>query len=191
MNRYPLWLYLIIALALAVGLLYSIPNLFPESPAVQVAASKATVALDEALLGRVQDALKRANVPYRDGFVDEHGLKLRFEDTDAQIKAMDVIERALGEDYTVALNLISNSPRWLAAIGAKPMYLGLDLRGGVHFLLQVDMQGAITKSLDNSRRASAPRYAAKARRAPAASRATATPSCCGSGKRPPGTTPRP
>jgi preprotein translocase subunit SecD len=150
MNRYPLWLYAIIAVSLAVGLLYSVPNLFPESPAVQIAASKTSVALDEALLGRVQDALKRGNVPYRDGFVDENGVKLRFEDTDAQIKAMDVIQAELGPGYTVALNLLSNAPRWLTVIGAKPMYLGLDLRGGVHFLLQVDMKGAVTKALDNS-----------------------------------------
>ena len=150
MNRFPLWLNLIIATTLVVGLVYSVPNLFPESPAVQISASKTSVALDQALLERVQDALKRANVPYQDGFVDQNGVKLRFEDTDAQIHAMDVIQRELGGGYTVALNLLSNAPRWLTAIGAKPMYLGLDLRGGVHFLLQVDMKGAITKALDNA-----------------------------------------
>jgi preprotein translocase subunit SecD len=150
MNRFPLWLNLVIAVAVTVGLVYSIPNLFPESPAVQVSASKTSVALDEALLGRVQDALKRAGVPYKDGFVDQTGVKLRFEDTDAQIRAMDVVQAELGQGYTVALNLLSNAPRWLTAIGAKPMYLGLDLRGGVHFLLQVDMKGAVTKALDNS-----------------------------------------
>jgi preprotein translocase subunit SecD len=150
MNRFPLWLNLIIAATLVVGLVYSVPNLFPESPAVQISASKTSVALDQALLERVQDALKRANVPYQDGFVDQNGVKLRFEDTDAQIHAMDVIQRELGAGYTVALNLLSNAPRWLTAIGAKPMYLGLDLRGGVHFLLQVDMKGAITKALDNA-----------------------------------------
>jgi preprotein translocase subunit SecD len=150
MNRFPLWLNLVIAVAVIVALVYAVPNLFPESPAVQVSASKTSVALDEALLGRVQDALKRAGVPYKDGFVDQTGVKLRFEDTDAQIRAMDVIQAELGTGYTVALNLLSNAPRWLTAIGAKPMYLGLDLRGGVHFLLQVDMKGAVTKALDNS-----------------------------------------
>jgi len=150
MNRYPLWVYMLVAVAVGLGVLYSVPNLFPESPAVQISSSKATVKLDQALLERAEAALKRANVPYQDGFVDDSGVKLRFDSTDAQIKAMDVIESDLGEGYTVALNLLSNAPRWLSIIRAKPMYLGLDLRGGVHFLLQVDMQGAISKSLDNT-----------------------------------------
>jgi preprotein translocase subunit SecD len=150
MNRYPIWVYAIVAIAVTLGALYSVPNLFPESPAVQISASKASVKLDDALLQRAQEALKRANIPFKDGFVDASGVKLRFDSTDAQIRAMDVIESELGEGYTVALNLLSNAPRWMTAIGAKPMYLGLDLRGGVHFLLQVDMQGAITKALDNT-----------------------------------------
>ena len=150
MNRYPVWVYILVAVAVALGVLYSVPNLFPESPAVQISSSKATVKLDQALLTRAEDVLKRANIAFKDGFVDASGVKLRFYSTEAQLKAMGAIEADLGEGYTVALNLLSNAPRWLSAIGAKPMYLGLDLRGGVHFLMQVDMQGANAKALDNT-----------------------------------------
>ena len=149
MNRFPLWLNILIGVIVLGGALYALPNLFGESPAVQISAARPAAKVDEALLKRAEDALKQAGIALEASFLDETSAKLRFADTDTQLKAKDVIERALGEDYTVALNLISNSPRWLAAIGAKPMYLGLDLRGGVHFLLQVDMQGAITKSLDS------------------------------------------
>ena len=150
MNRFPLWLYTLIAVVVLGGAIYALPNLFGESPAVQISAARSAGKIDQALLTRSEDALKQAGISTQGAFLDETSAKLRFADTDTQLKAKDVIERAVGEDYTVALNLISNSPRWLAAIGAKPMYLGLDLRGGVHFLLQVDMQGAITKSLDST-----------------------------------------
>ncbi len=149
MNRFPLWLYILIGVIVAGGALYALPNLFGESPAVQVSSARPAGKIDQALLTRAEDALKQAGIAAQASFIDETSVKLRFADTDTQLKAKDVVERAVGNDYTVALNLISNSPRWLAAIGAKPMYLGLDLRGGVHFLLQVDMQGAITKSLDS------------------------------------------
>src|SRR5687768_4082757 len=106
-----------------------------------ISAARATGKIDAALLGKVEDALKRAGLPYQDAFLDDTSAKIRFADTDTQLKAKDLIEREVGQDYTVALNLLSNAPSWLTAIGAKPMYLGLDLRGGVHFLLQVDMAG--------------------------------------------------
>jgi preprotein translocase subunit SecD len=150
MNRYPLWLYIVIAALLAVGFVYSVPNLFPESPAIQLSTSKANVKVDEALKGRVEDTLKKNGLEVQEAFLEGGSLKVRLPDTDTQIKAKDLVEQELGEDVTVALNLLSNSPRWLAAIGAKPMYLGLDLRGGVHFLLQVDMKGALTKAIDSS-----------------------------------------
>ncbi len=149
MNRFPLWLYLLIAVVVLGGALYALPNLYGESPAVQISSARPAAKVDAALLQRAEDALRQGGVPFVDSFIDQSSAKLRFADTDTQLKAKDVIERALGQDYTVALNLLSHSPRWLAAIGAKPMYLGLDLRGGVHFLLQVDMQGAVTKSLDS------------------------------------------
>jgi preprotein translocase subunit SecD len=150
MNRYPLWVYILVAIVVGIGVLYSTPNLFPESPAIQISTSRSTSKIDAALLTRAEEAIRQANVPYDEAYLDDNSAKIRFKDTDTQLKAKDVVEKALGEEYTVALNLLSNAPRWMTAIKAKPMYLGLDLRGGVHFLLQVDMKGAITKSLDSA-----------------------------------------
>ncbi|HYQ99885.1 MAG TPA: protein translocase subunit SecD, partial [Casimicrobiaceae bacterium] len=148
MNRYPLWKYVLIAIALVVGILYTLPNFFPEVPAVQVSTSKSTAKVDTALLGTVEDALKAASISYRGAALDPTGIKVRFADPDTQLKAKDVLQGKLGDDYIVALNLLSSSPHWLAAVGALPMYLGLDLRGGVHFLLQVDMKAALDKAAD-------------------------------------------
>jgi len=148
MNRYPAWKYILIGITLAFGLLYTLPNFFPEVPAVQVSSSKASVKIDNALLGTIEDALKAAGIAYRGADLDSVGIKVRFADTDTQLKAKDVLQTKLGDTYIVALNLLSSSPRWLASVGALPMYLGLDLRGGVHFLLQVDMKGALDKAAD-------------------------------------------
>ena len=148
MNRYPAWKYIVIGITLAFGLLYTLPNFFPEVPAVQVSSSKATVKIDNALLGTIEEALKGAGIAYRGADLDSVGIKVRFADTDTQLKAKDVLQTKLGDTYIVALNLLSSSPRWLASVGALPMYLGLDLRGGVHFLLQVDMKGALDKAAD-------------------------------------------
>ena len=148
MNRYPLWKYLVIAVALAIGLLYASPNIFGEVPAVQISPVKATLKVDPALMGRVEQALAGAGIEAKGAFLDPTSIKVRFGDPDTQIKAKDAIQKALGEDYVVALNLLPNAPRWMIAINALPMYLGLDLRGGVHFLLQVDMNGALTKAAD-------------------------------------------
>jgi preprotein translocase subunit SecD len=148
MNRYPLWKYIVIAVALALGLFYTLPNFFPEVPAVQVSTSKATVRIDATTLATVEGALKAANVPFDSAAVDATGVKVRLADADTQLRAKDVLQKRLGDDYIVALNLISSSPQWLARLGALPMYLGLDLRGGVHFLLQIDMKGAIDKAAD-------------------------------------------
>jgi preprotein translocase subunit SecD len=148
MNRYPLWKYVVIAVALAVGLLYMLPNFFPEVPAVQVSTSKSTIKVDAGTLATVESTLKGANISYQGASLDVTGVKVRLTDTDTQLKAKDVLQKRLGEDYIVALNLLSSSPQWLAQLGALPMYLGLDLRGGVHFLLQIDMKGAIDKAAD-------------------------------------------
>ncbi|MDQ2917305.1 MAG: protein translocase subunit SecD [Casimicrobiaceae bacterium] len=148
MNRYPLWKYIVIAVALTFGLLYMLPNFFPEVPAVQISSSKSSVKIDTALLGTIQEDLKSANVPYRGAELDSVGIKVRLSDPDTQLKAKDVLQAKLGDNYIVALNLLSSSPHWLASIGALPMYLGLDLRGGVYFLLQVDMKGALDKAGD-------------------------------------------
>ena len=136
MNRYPLWKYVLIAVALVVGIVFTVPNFFPEVPAVQVSSSKAAVKVDNALLGMVEDTLKAAAIPYRGATLDATGVKLRFDDPDTQLKAKDALQAKLGDNYIVALNLQSATPRWLTKIGALPMYLGLDLRGGVHFLLR-------------------------------------------------------
>jgi preprotein translocase subunit SecD len=146
MNRYPLWKYIVIGVALAVGLFYTLPNFFPEAPAVQVSSTKAKV--DTALLASVEDTLKSGNITFRGAALDATGIKVRFDDPDTQLKARDVLQAKLGDNYIVALNLLSTSPRWLASIGALPMYLGLDLRGGVHVLLQVDMKAALDKAGD-------------------------------------------
>ncbi len=148
MNRYPLWKYVIIGVALVIGLVYTLPNFFPEAPAVQVSSSKAAVKIDTALLGTVEDTLKTAGIAYRGETLDATGIKVRFADPDTQLKAKDALQAKLGDNYIVALNLLSSSPPWLTAIGALPMYLGLDLRGGVHFLLQVDMKAALDKAAD-------------------------------------------
>ncbi len=148
MNRYPFWKYALIAVAVAIGFLYTLPNFFPEDPAVQVSSSKAGVKLDAALLQNVEDTLKGAGIPFRGAVLDATGVKVRFDDPDTQLKAKDALAAKLGSTYIVALNLLSSSPGWLTSIGALPMYLGLDLRGGVHFLLQVDMKAALDKAGD-------------------------------------------
>ncbi len=148
MNRYPLWKYLLIAAALLIGIVFALPNVFPEVPAVQVSSSKASTKVDAALLGTIEDALKAAAIPFRGSALDSTGIKIRLPDPDTQLKTKDLLQAKLGPDYIVALNLLSSSPHWLASIGALPMYLGLDLRGGVHFLLQVDMKAALDKAAD-------------------------------------------
>ena len=148
MNRYPLWKYLLVLITLVLGVLYSLPNVFGESPAVQITATKSGAKLDTALLEQVENLLKQEKLPYEATFLDETGVKVRFTNPDTQIKAKDVLQAFLGKDYVVALNLLSRSPAWLHSIGALPMYLGLDLRGGVHFLLQVDMQAALTQAAE-------------------------------------------
>ena len=148
MNRYPLWKYIVIGIALLFGVVYMVPNFFPDVPAVQISSSKSAVKIDTPLLGTVEDALKAANIPYRGAELDPVGIKVRLPDLDTQVRAKDVLAQKLGDNYIVALNLLSSSPGWLASIGALPMYLGLDLRGGVYFLLQVDMKGALDKAAD-------------------------------------------
>jgi preprotein translocase subunit SecD len=158
MNRYPLWKYIVIAVALLFGAIYTLPNFFGESPAVQVSSQKATVRVEPALMARVEDILKGNGIAHQGVFFDTIGLnstvRARFADTDTQLRAKDALERSLNPDptdatYVVALNLVSNTPRWLAAARAMPMYLGLDLRGGVHFLLQVDMKAAAEKRIES------------------------------------------
>jgi preprotein translocase subunit SecD len=153
MNRYPLWKYAMLVIALLIGALYTAPNFFGEAPAVQVSSGKVTVKVEPALVGRVQAALNAAGVNADFVALEGTSVRARFENTDIQIKAKDTIAKALNPDasdpqYIVALNLVSRSPQWLARMRALPMYLGLDLRGGVHFLMQVDMKSALTKKAE-------------------------------------------
>ena len=154
MNRYPVWKYAMLVIAFLIGALYTAPNFFGEAPAVQVSSGKATVKIEPALVGRVQEALKAASVNADFVALEGTSVRARFDNTDTQIKAKDAIARALNPDasnpsYIVALNLVSRSPQWLTRMRALPMYLGLDLRGGVHFLMQVDMKSALTKKAES------------------------------------------
>jgi preprotein translocase subunit SecD len=154
MNRYPLWKYLLLAVAALVGLVYTLPNFFGEAPAVQVSSAKVTLKLDAAIVPRIESALGAAGIKADFVQFDGASAKARFADTDTQIKAKDAISKVLNPDaanpsYIVALNLLSRSPTWLTQLHALPMYLGLDLRGGVHFLMQVDMKAALTKKAES------------------------------------------
>ena len=154
MNRYPWWKYAILAVALLIGLLYTVPNLYGEAPAVQVSSGKATVKIDAGMVQRVEQALQAAGLQPDFVQFDGNSVRARFRDTDTQIKAKDAVAKALNPDaanpsWIVALNLVSRSPAWLARLHALPMYLGLDLRGGVHFLMQVDMKSALTKKAES------------------------------------------
>jgi preprotein translocase subunit SecD len=153
MNRYPAWKYALLVIALLVGLVYTLPNFFGEAPAVQVSSGKATLKLDASMAPRIEEVLAKAGL--KPDFVQFEGnsVKARFGDLDAQRKAKDAINAALNPDvndpsYIVALNLLSRSPHWLTAVRALPMFLGLDLRGGVYFLMQVDMKSALTKKAE-------------------------------------------
>ena len=154
MNRYPVWKYAIIVIALLVGAIYTLPNFFGEAPAVQISSGKATVKVDSTTQARVEQALATAGIKPEAITLDPNSVKVRVDSGDTQLKAKDAIQKALVPDpaepsYIVALNLLSGSPKWLSALRAAPMYLGLDLRGGVHFMLQVDMQAALTKKAES------------------------------------------
>ncbi|HGJ8465417.1 TPA: protein translocase subunit SecD [Neisseria gonorrhoeae] len=148
MNRYPLWKYLLIVFTIAVAAVYSLPNLFGETPAVQVSTNRQAIIINEQTQSKVDAALKNAGIQTDGMFVVDNSLKVRFKDTETQLKARDVIENTLGEGYITALNLLADSPEWMAKIKANPMFLGLDLRGGVHFTMQVDMKAAMQKTFE-------------------------------------------
>lgn len=150
MNQYPLWKYLLILVMLVAGTVYTLPNFFGESPAVQVSPLRTNLKADAALLDRVNGILQDAGLTPETSALDGNSVKARFVDTDSQMKARDIVSKSLGDDYVVALNLLPRSPQWLTDLRALPMYLGLDLRGGVHFMLQVDMGAALDKALEST-----------------------------------------
>ncbi|MDP7521947.1 MAG: hypothetical protein QF387_03590, partial [Arenicellales bacterium] len=145
LNRYPLWKWLIIIAVVIPGLLYALPNIYGDDPGIQVRGTRGQKA-DETILATAQVAMEEAKIPVISGVADEHGVKLRFHSTEEQLKARDLLQRALGQQFTVALTLLPSTPDWLSGLGGVPMYLGLDLRGGVHFLLEVDMESAYTRA---------------------------------------------
>jgi len=154
MNRYPLWKYVVIVVALLIATIYTLPNFFGEAPAVQVSSGKATVKVDSDMVARVEQALAAQQLALDAIQFDGNSVKARFASTDVQIQARDAIDHALNPDaanpsYVVALNLLPRTPAWLQSLHAAPMYLGLDLRGGVHFMLQVDMPGALDKRAES------------------------------------------
>ncbi len=145
LNRYPLWKYLLIAAVLLTGSFYALPNVFGEDPAIQISATRGAE-IGEGLRGEVGAALRQADLEPKHIERDERGLLVRFHTQEAQLKAQDVLRRELGADYVAALNLAPSTPGWLRELGALPMYLGLDLRGGVHFLMEVDMEAAVEQA---------------------------------------------
>ena len=154
MNRYSWWKYLIIAVALFIGVVYTLPNFFGEAPAVQLSSAKSTLKLSAGTIPQVESTLKQAGLTPDFVEFDGRSVRARFKDTDAQLKARDALIKAFNPDtndasYIVALNLVSRSPQWLRSLHAMPMYLGLDLRGGVHFLMQVDMKGALSQKVES------------------------------------------
>lgn len=148
--RYPAWKYLLIIFVFIISTLYALPSLYPDEPAVQISGAKAGSLIDQSVLDRAQQLLKEANIATHDGSFGQNAALLRVDTTEEQLKAQDVLRRELGENYVVALNLAPTTPAWLQAIGAKPMKLGLDLRGGVHFLLEVDMSKALEQRLETA-----------------------------------------
>ena len=150
MNRFPLWKYLFIAIVLLISVIYALPNFYGEVPAVQISPTRAAFKADNTLMREVEDELNAAHIAYNSVFLDGNSVKIRFANADLQLSAKDLLQTRFADGYSVALNLLSASPAWLTAIGAKPMYLGLDLRGGVHFLLQVDMQAALDNAVERN-----------------------------------------
>lgn len=148
--RYPAWKYLLILVVLVVSTLYALPSLYPDEPAVQISGAKAGTQIDQSVVQKAEQILKTANIASHDNTFTNNAALLRVSSSEAQLKAKEVLRRDLGDQYVVALNLAPTTPEWLQKIGAKPMKLGLDLRGGVHFLLEVDMDKAISQRMETS-----------------------------------------
>ncbi|MEG2358546.1 protein translocase subunit SecD [Acinetobacter sp.] len=148
--RYPAWKYLLILVVLAVSTLYALPSLYPDEPAVQISGAKAGTQIDQSIVQKAEQILKSEKIASHDNSFTNNAALLRVDSSEAQLKAKDALRRGLGDDYVVALNLAPTTPEWLQKIGAKPMKLGLDLRGGVHFLLEVDMDKAIAQRMETS-----------------------------------------
>ena len=150
--QYPAWKYFVIIIVLIIAGLYAAPNLYPDEPAVQITSSAAGTQLSEGILTQSQSLLKEAGLSYHDGTFEGNSALVRLDNPETQLKAQEVLRQNLGDDYVVALNLAQTTPQWLRDIGAKPMKLGLDLRGGVRFVLEVDMNKALEQRLTSASR---------------------------------------
>ncbi|MCC6074771.1 protein translocase subunit SecD [Pseudomonas sp. GCM10022188] len=148
LNKYPLWKYLLILVVLGIGFIYSAPNLYPDDPAIQLTGASTALKIEQADLGRAEQALKTAGIALKAANLTDKGALLRLTRQEDQLPAQEAVRRALGDDYVVALNLAPTTPDWLRKLGASPMKLGLDLSGGVHFLLEVDMDKALVARLN-------------------------------------------
>lgn len=148
LNKYPLWKNLIIAIALVIGFIYALPNVFPDDYAVQITGARSSTEVNQRILERAVDALEAKGIAVKESEIQERDALIRLNDADAQLRARPVVQDALGRDYLVALNMAASTPEWLKSLGAGPMKLGLDLRGGVHFLLEVDMETAVEQRLE-------------------------------------------
>jgi len=147
LNKYPAWKYILIAIALTFGVIYSLPNLYPDDFAVQVTSIQSSAVADEALHSKVKKSLSDAGIAVKGSELVGNNILVRFDSNEQQLAAKDALARTLGNDYIAALNMAASTPDWLRSFGAGPMKLGLDLRGGVHFLLEVDMEKALSQKL--------------------------------------------
>ncbi|MCK0106285.1 protein translocase subunit SecD [Marinobacter sp. S0848L] len=148
LNKYPLWKNLVIVFALVIGFIYALPNFFPDDYAIQITGSRGSTEVDQRILDRALGALESQGIEVKSSTVEERDALIRLNSSDAQLRARPAVQAALGKDYLVALNMAPSTPDWLRSLGAGPMKLGLDLRGGVHFLLEVDMDTAVTQRLE-------------------------------------------
>lgn len=148
MNRYPLWKNLLILVVLAIGTIYALPNMFRPDPAIQISTQNSGHDMDEAALARATQALQQAGIPYFGESLQKRSALVRLKAQADQLKGQEAVKRAMGDEFVVALNMAATTPGWLKALGAGPMKLGLDLSGGVHFLMEVDTQAAVSKRLD-------------------------------------------
>lgn len=148
--RYPLWKYLLVLFVLVISTLYALPTLYPDEPAVQISGAKAGTVIDQSIVQQAEQILNEAQIQSHNNSFNENSALLRVKTSEEQLKAQDILRRQLGNNYVVALNLAPTTPQWLRNIGAKPTKLGLDLRGGVHFLLEVDMDKALTQRIESA-----------------------------------------
>ncbi|OZB04672.1 MAG: protein translocase subunit SecD, partial [Marinobacter sp. 34-60-7] len=148
LNKFPLWKNLVVVLVLTIGFIYALPNIFPDDYAIQITGARGGTEVDQRVLDRAVAELESNNIEVKSASLDNRDALIRLTSSDAQLRARPLVQAAIGNQYLVALNMAPSTPEWLQSLGAGPMKLGLDLRGGVHFLLEVDMETAVEQRLD-------------------------------------------